>query len=124
MNIVKSMPNYNNYHHNNNIELGPKRRFFTFVRPAFTKLKINVRIKQASFWSKFKVILMVVVIVWHRFDNIHSKGNLMLYEMHINIQKISVRNRLQYCRDEHGSDSKPDRSRIVLFFVGAGLSEL
>ena len=29
--------------------------------------------------------LMVVVIIWHRLDNIHSKGNLMLYAMHINI---------------------------------------
>ena len=55
------------------------------VIPAFTKLKKNARIKQASFWSKFKAILMVVVIIWHRLDNVHSQGNLMLYAMHINI---------------------------------------
>ena len=66
------------------------------VRPAFTKFQKNARLDQASFWSKFKAILMVVVIVWHRLDNIHSKGNLMLYAMHINIQKIPLRNRLQY----------------------------
>ena len=49
------------------------------VRPVFTKFLKNARIKQASVWSKFKVILMVVVIIWHRLDNIHSKRNLMLY---------------------------------------------
>ena len=48
------------------------------VIPAFTKFQKNARIKQASFWSKFKAILMVVVIIWHRLDNIQSKGNLLL----------------------------------------------
>ena len=66
------------------------------VRSVLAKIKKNARIEQASFWSKFKAILMIVVIVWHQLDNIHSKGNLMLYAMHIDIQKIPLRNRLQY----------------------------
>ena len=33
---------------------------------------------------------MVFVIIWHRLDNIHSKGNLMLYAMDNNQQKISL----------------------------------
>ena len=53
------------------------------VRPAFTNFQKNAKCEQASFWSKFKAILMVVVIIWHRLDNVHSKGNLMLYVMHI-----------------------------------------
>ena len=51
----------------------------------FTKFRKNGKVKQASFWSKLKVILMVVVIIWHRLDNIRSKGNLMLYAMHITV---------------------------------------
>ena len=50
--------------------------------PAFRKFRKNAKCEQASFWSKLKVILMAVVMIWHRLDNIHSKGNLMLYAMY------------------------------------------
>ena len=54
----------------------------------FYEILKKAKIKQASVCCKFKVILMVVVVIWHQLDNIHSKGNLMLYALHINMQKL------------------------------------
>ena len=65
------------------------------VRPATTKYRKNARNKQASFRSKFKVDLMVVDIIWHRFEKHDSKRNLMFYAMHTNIQKIPLQKKLQ-----------------------------
>ena len=53
--------------------------FFIFILPAQKsgaspkKFRNNAKAEQASFWSKFKAILMVFVMIWHQLDNIESK---------------------------------------------------
>ena len=64
-----------------------KRAIFLFLDPSFVRFSKKHK-NSFPIWVKFKVILMVFAIFCHQLDNIHVKGNFILFAMNSKVMAI------------------------------------